>query len=220
MKHNYSVYMHVSPSGKKYIGITGINPKDRWNSGWGYAKSSIFGKAIIKYGWNSFEHIILFQNLTKKQAEDKEVELIRIHETYDRQFGYNQELGGNVGKVITKETRAKMSNAKKGKKPPNYGKHISEKQRQHLSVLNKGKTISKDVRDKISASTLGHKNKRSLKVSQYSFDDKLIKTWDCMMDAQRETGISNSKICAVCKGKRKTAGGFIWKYANEEENPC
>lgn len=33
-------------------------------------------------------------------------------------------------------------------------------------------------------------------------------------EAEKITGINGSKICAVCKGKRKTTGGYIWKYAN------
>lgn len=31
--------------------------------------------------------------------------------------------------------------------------------------------------------------------------------------AQRETGVRQSGICSCCRGKRKTAGGFHWKYA-------
>lgn len=34
-------------------------------------------------------------------------------------------------------------------------------------------------------------------------------------DAERKTGINNGHICKVCKGIRKTAGGFHWKYATE-----
>ena len=30
---------------------------------------------------------------------------------------------------------------------------------------------------------------------------------------KRQLNISNSKICAVCKGKRMTAGGYVWRYA-------
>ena len=30
---NYTVYMHVSPSGKRYIGITGQSIERRWGSG-------------------------------------------------------------------------------------------------------------------------------------------------------------------------------------------
>ena len=61
----YIVYMHISPSGKKYIGITKQNPKRRWNSGNGYKNNDYFTKAIKKYGWNNFLHIILAENLTE-----------------------------------------------------------------------------------------------------------------------------------------------------------
>ena len=33
-----------------------------------------------------------------------------------------------------------------------------------------------------------------------------------------QTGISESSICAVCKGKRKTAGGYHWRYVKEDAN--
>lgn len=36
--------------------------------------------------------------------------------------------------------------------------------------------------------------------------------FDSMIDAQRETGINYRHISDVCLGKRKTAGGFQWKY--------
>ena len=40
----------------------------------------------------------------------------------------------------------------------------------------------------------------------------VVKEFDAMMDAERQTGISASKICAVCKKYRKSAGGFQWRY--------
>ena len=36
------------------------------------------------------------------------------------------------------------------------------------------------------------------------------------IDAYRKTGICNSSIAKCCKGKRKTAGGFHWKYKDKE----
>lgn len=33
-----------------------------------------------------------------------------------------------------------------------------------------------------------------------------------MNEAQRKTGINNTAICMACKGKRKHAGGYEWKY--------
>jgi hypothetical protein len=41
---------------------------------------------------------------------------------------------------------------------------------------------------------------------------KVIQEFKSIMQAERETGINNSSICACCKGKLKTAGGFIWRY--------
>ena len=36
-EHKYAVYMHIFPNKKKYIGITGQKPKERWRvNGNGY----------------------------------------------------------------------------------------------------------------------------------------------------------------------------------------
>lgn len=50
-------------------------------------------------------------------------------------------------------------------------------------------------------------------VLQYSKDGILLKEWICMREAQRGTGIQS--IDSVCNGKRKTAGGYIWKYKED-----
>lgn len=61
------------------------------------------------------------------------------------------------------------------------------------------------------------KNRRaekfSIAVNQYSKDGVFIKQWKSMADASRELRITTSHICNVCQGKRKSAGGFIWRYA-------
>ena len=36
------VYKHTSPSNKVYIGMTTVQPEERWNNGWGYKKTTIF----------------------------------------------------------------------------------------------------------------------------------------------------------------------------------
>ena len=36
-------------------------------------------------------------------------------------------------------------------------------------------------------------------------------------EAERQTGISSSKIIQCCRGKRKTSKGFHWEYVNKEE---
>lgn len=58
------------------------------------------------------------------------------------------------------------------------------------------------------------KDKCSKKVNQYDLQGQFIKQWFCMMDVEREYGINSAGISSCCKGKRKQAGGFIWRYAD------
>ena len=57
----------------------------------------------------------------------------------------------------------------------------------------------------------------AIKISQYDKKMNLIKIWNSSIDIQRELGIAQSNINACCRGKRKIAGGFVWKYYKEEE---
>lgn len=56
-------------------------------------------------------------------------------------------------------------------------------------------------------------NLKRKSVNQYSLDNKFIRRYESISEAQNITGIS--KISMVCSGKRKTAGGYIWKYDNK-----
>lgn len=55
---------------------------------------------------------------------------------------------------------------------------------------------------------------KSKKVNQYTKQWEFIKTWDSMMDIERELNISNTSISYVCKGKGKTAWWFKWSLCN------
>lgn len=46
----------------------------------------------------------------------------------------------------------------------------------------------------------------------------VIKLYYGSYEAQRTTGINASNIIACCKGKQRTAGGYIWKYADSTYN--
>lgn len=59
----------------------------------------------------------------------------------------------------------------------------------------------------------GRENKNSKPVLMYSRDGIFIKRFDCICDAERELGILNNSIVACLKNRYKTAGGYIWKYA-------
>lgn len=120
----YTVYMHISPSNKRYIGITSRTPKQRWNNGNGYRNNIHFWRAICKYGWDNFQHIIIAKELDEVTAKWLEVELIKIWDSTNQNKGYNITLGGEGGNgyKVTEEELKKRSERMKGENNPMYGK--------------------------------------------------------------------------------------------------
>ena len=52
-------------------------------------------------------------------------------------------------------------------------------------------------------------------VIQYNKNGEYIAEYASAKEAQRETGIFSTVIGKVCKGQGKTAGGYIWKYKEQ-----
>ena len=132
MNENYTVYMHRFPNGKVYIGITKYSANHRWSNGNGYKRQFVY-KAIKKYGWENIEHIVLFDKLSKEEAEKKEIELIAIYESTNPSKGYNIESGGNVCKKLSETTKQKI-------REKHIGKKLSEDTKRKISEGNIGKT--------------------------------------------------------------------------------
>lgn len=55
-------------------------------------------------------------------------------------------------------------------------------------------------------------DKMSKPIIQLTLTGELVKKWNCITDVERELEINIGNICSCCKGKRKTAGGYIWRY--------
>lgn len=161
----YTVYIHVAPNGKKYVGITCQNIYKRWgHNGMGYyekrRKNQLpFWNAIQKYGWNNFEHIIMAQNLSKEDACNLEIYLITKYKTTDRNYGYNITKGGEgvYGFTHSDETRKKLSNINKGKViPDNVKLKISIANKGRPNTWQKGKPMPEELRLKMANSLKGH----------------------------------------------------------------
>lgn len=119
MENNYCVYKHTSPSGKIYIGITGMKPELRWANGKGYKEQKVFYRAIQKYGWDDIKHEILYTDLSEEKAKEKEIELIayyksNCHRWNNPAYGYNSTDGGDLresGFTLSENTKQKISNS-------------------------------------------------------------------------------------------------------------
>ena len=56
--------------------------------------------------------------------------------------------------------------------------------------------------------------KQSIPILQFTKDGTFVKEWQSSHEAGRSLGISPSHICQCCKGRLKSAGGFVWRYAS------
>ena len=132
------------------------------------------------------------------------------------------------GKTLSEEHRKKLSEIKKGlqsgEKHPMFGKHhseeakkkiseskknISDETRKKLSEAKKGKKYSEETKKKMSKT---HTNgKLSKIVLQFTLDGEFIREWSSTAEAGRH-GFNYSAVAACCRGKQKTAYGFIWRY--------
>lgn len=233
-EHNYCVYIHINKTNnKKYVGITKTSPIKRWGkNGSAYIrdKSSVFGRAIEKYGWENFYHEIFATGLSKERACILEIMLIEVLRTRNGMYGYNVQPGGqlgNEGVVFSEESRVKMREAKIGKKlTEEHKQHISESLKGHkpanftkeskekLRLANIGKIISDETRRKISNTLIGisrseetkqkmsdnHANKHGV------FCPQLNEYFDVMSDVTKKYGIPRANIDKCIKGDRKSAG--------------
>ena len=50
-------------------------------------------------------------------------------------------------------------------------------------------------------------------IRQFSTDGEFLRNYSSIKEAGKENAIDSSSITKACKGKKKSAGGFMWQYA-------
>jgi len=143
---------------KTYIGQHQCKSLDDGYLGSGKA----INRAIKKYGKINFKREVLFTYNNFDDMNKKEIELVN-EEFVALDSNYNLQTGGSNGSFKhSEETRAKISEALKGRK----GKKISEENKAKLSAANKGNKYrkgrkhSEETRAKMSAANKGRKGKK------------------------------------------------------------
>lgn len=200
MDNCYTVYVHISPSGKRYYGLTCQQVKKRWLNGMGYIKNEHFYRAIQKYGWDAFKHEIVAEGLTREEACALEESLIAEHHTQDYRFGYNISAGGEANR-LAQSSKDKISEANKGKvRTEEMKRKMSEMRMGHPSLL-KGGTLSEEHKKKISESLRGkphpHNGVRFRKVEYNGI------VFGSSKDCAEFIGVNYHTLWAWLKGKQK-----------------
>ena len=186
MNKHHKLYVHINKAnGKRYFGITGQKKaEDRWNNGKGY-KGLYFYDDIVAYGWNNFEHIVLFDNLTKEEAELLEQMYIALYDSSNKHNGYNTALGeGYTGLKHTEDTKAKISKTKKGTV-------LNEKHKQKISKSMKGKNA---------------KPIYCIELDMY---------FETVTEGANFIGYKHANVSRVLNGKQKACKGYHYIYKNK-----
>ena len=157
-------------------------PKKRWGKGYGGKMGDAIKQFPFDLCWKKY---IEFQTPNKEQALELESELMKWYDSVEN--GYNSSEYGSGHYKRSEELKRKLSEAHTGEKHHMFGKHFSEEHRKHLSE-------AKGING----------------ILQFSKDGEFIAEYPSIMEAERTTGCNH--ICECCKGKRKSNGGYIWKY--------
>lgn len=222
----FYVYKHINKiNGKQYIGITSRLPEERWGiQGANYRTSPYFWSAIQKYGWENFDHEILFSNLTHDEACKKEKELIAEYKTQDKTYGYNIMEGG-IASILPQEVREKISHALMGNKN-GLGHPCSEEKKRKISEAQKGRKLTAEHKAKLSMAKKGKKHGRPSEETIKKISDAHKKKpvvcqetgiiYPSIQNCAKTLGIDATYVCACCKGRVKSIKGFHFHYY---ENP-
>lgn len=200
--NNYCIYLHRNKINNKiYIGQTCQKPEYRWNSGKGYKGSPRFYDAIQVYGWDNFEHIILYTNLDANEANEKEQELILFYQSNNPLYGYNLDSGGN-NKTPSEETRHKQSISAQ------YRPIVSQETKKKLSKAGKGLTRNSKTKEKLRKAAIQREKEKQGKKTKSVICINTGEIFNSLREAADWCGLVGvSGISSVCRGgKQKTAG--------------
>lgn len=105
----FRLYVHENKiNKKKYFGITKNQVFERWERyGSGYKRGTHIRNAFLKYGWDSFSHFVVIDNLTYSEALSYEKAFISLYKTTNREYGYNKDKGGKDF-MLRAEVRKKL----------------------------------------------------------------------------------------------------------------
>lgn len=78
--------------------------------------------------------------------------------------------------------------------------------------MNNPNTLTDEWRKKSTDATRKARNKAVIQIDKTT--GETIKLWECASDACKELGINNAIVSLCCNGKKKSAGGFKWRFAS------
>lgn len=173
--------------------------------------------AMRKYGVDNFVFEVL-EECSESELDEREEYYISLYDSVNN--GYNRSetaITTNdenvIKKIQSQEVRERRSKEftemnKRNWKDPEY----RETRSKHSSQVQKERLKDPEYRKQKSEHLKRHWSKKKKKIAQYTLDGELVKVYDGLRVAERETGITSIHKHIREPHKRKQAGGFVWKY--------
>ena len=202
-------------NGEVYIGATSKNLEtrkkdhiERANRG----DSGKFQNAIATFGeeafiWNQIDTGESADKLAKKEKE-------YILQYDSKNNGYNADCGGGVRKtvyqydVITGELVGKHPNLSVAGAVVGLTKQGLSNVCLSINKACKGFYWTYDYIDTF----LPLKDLRRKKVQQFSIQGEFVNEFNSVSEVSKQTGCNKTSIAKVCRGERKSCGGYLWEF--------
>jgi len=169
-------------------------------------------KAISSYGVDAFTWETIDTATSNNELAEKEVNYIfKLSEETEL---YNQTRGGEIQKEVYKYDLETLKLVEHFKSLTQAASVIGcTKQTLSNVCLSVNQKLGNHYWSyKFLESYISNTDKRKKQVYQYTLDGNLFDNYKSIAEANKQTNVNKTSIAKVCRGERKTAGGFIWKY--------
>lgn len=208
------IYKITSPSGKIYIGQTNNYSKRMAHYKGGHFKNQVrLYRSMKKYGFTTHVFEVVKEcsednlNFFEREFQEK-FNVIGLNGLNCKLVGHNDRSG-----KLSDETKRNISKGQIGKIAP----PVSKATRAKLSKVHKGRVHGEKARINMSNSKKGKKNpmygKEPSNVRRVILCGENEVEFKSLKQAELITGADFRNIQAVCKGRRKSTSGLVFKYA-------
>lgn len=223
-------YIKNTANNKLYIGQS-ICIEDRWCKHKGALRRGVHDNILLQKDWDKYGSdcfkLVVIEKCNKDQLDEKEKYYIKKYNSLDNANGYNMTFGGKksgikftdlsnkrLGEAI-KKVYIENPNAREERRQAALNQWANPEIKKKIMGKNNGmygRTHTKEAREKISNAAKGRISFRRNTTPVLCIE--LNKTFSCAAVAAKELNIHPS-ILEVCKGNRKTCGGYHWKFVKE-----
>jgi hypothetical protein len=223
-------YLHKGDNIPFYIGKTKNSPKKRERE----HRNRMNNKSI---------YLEIIDKVNNDKWKFWEQHYISLFKSWEFELE-NKNNGGGGCTSRNKEFKNKLSKQRKGKKPINIEKPIIQfdlngnfikewesyiqaynvfknqgiskaARGEHLQALGYIWCYKKDYTPDLVLDKINKIKNSTISIIQFDINMNFINEYPSIQSASKYLNKKPSSICECCKGKRKTAYGYIWKYKNE-----